>query len=134
MAIRKKTNKTVYILGAGLSKPADAPIQSEIINEILNLRSKNLSGKNKIIKNFLDDFEKFLKDELFIAPTEFGNVALEDIFTPIDRCIIDGISFRSLDSKKLIELREKIYSLIIFAIKTKLQNSTQKKSYMDDFP
>ena len=125
--------KTVYILGAGFSKPAKAPIQSEIIEEIFNLRKKNLGTKEKVIKGYLNEFEKFLENELFIDKADFKNVALEDVFTPIDRCIIDGISFRSLDNKKIIDLREKIYSLIIIAIKEKLQDSTQHKGYIDAF-
>jgi hypothetical protein len=126
-------DKTVYILGAGFSKPAKAPIQSEIVEEILNLRRKNFGTKDKTIKGYLDDFEKFLENELFINKPDFKNIALEDVFTPIDRCIIDGVSFRSLDNKKLVELREKIYSLIIIAIKEKLQNSTSHKQYIDKF-
>jgi NAD-dependent SIR2 family protein deacetylase len=125
--------KTVYILGAGFSKPAKAPIQSEIIQEIISLRIKQFGSKDKTIKNYLDDFEKFLENELFIDRDDFNKVALEDVFTPIDRCIIDGISFRSLDNKKLIELREKIYSLIIIAIKEKLKDSTEQKQYIDKF-
>jgi len=125
--------KTVFILGAGFSKPAKAPIQSEIIQEILKLRSGNFYDKDVIIKSYLDDFEKFLSDELFIHNEKFGDVALEDVFTPIDRCIIDGISFRSLDGKNLVELREKIYSLIIIAIKEKLNSATEHKAYVNVF-
>lgn len=126
-------DKTVYILGAGFSKPAKAPIQSEIVEEILNLRTKNFGTKDKTIKGYLDDFEKFLENELYIDRSNFKSIALEDVFTPIDRCIIDGVSFRSLDNKKLVELRERIYSLIIIAIKEKLQNSTSHKQYIDKF-
>jgi hypothetical protein len=126
-------NKTVYILGAGFSKPANAPIQSEIIKEILNLRNEHFGAKDKIIKGYLDQFEKFLANELYIDRADFKNIALEDVFTPIDRCIIDGVSFRSFDNKKLVELRERIYSLIIIAIKEKLKNSTQHKLYIDKF-
>lgn len=72
-------DKTVYILGAGFSKPAKAPIQSEIIEEILNLRGSNFGSKDKLIKGYLNDFEKFLEDELFIDKKQFKNVALEDV-------------------------------------------------------
>src|SRR5690606_16602072 len=68
-----------------------------------------------------------------IDKADFKSIALEDVFTPIDRCIIDGVSFRSLDNKKLVELRERIYSLIIIAIKEKLQKSTSHKQYIDKF-
>lgn len=124
-------NKTVYILGAGFSKPANAPIQSEIVFEILKLGKLNFGNKTSTVKGYLNDFKKFLQEELYIDPKAFKDVALEDIFTPIDRCIIDGISFRSLDNKKIIELREKIYSLIIIAIKEKLRRSD--KDYINKF-
>ena len=126
-------DKTVYILGVGFSRPAKAPIQSEIVEEILNMRNKDFGNKDKIIKGYLNDFEDFLEDELYINKTNFTSIALEDIFTPIDRCIIDGVSFRSFDSKKLVDLREKIYSLIIIAIKEKLENLTSDKQYIDKF-
>ena len=103
------SDKTVYILGAGFSKPAKAPIQSEIVEEILNLRSINFGNKDRFVKNYLDEFEDFLENVLFIDKLSFKSIVLEDIFTPIDRCIIDGISFRSLDNKKIIELREKLF-------------------------
>lgn len=126
-------DKTVFILGAGFSKPAKSPIQSEIIEEILKLRNGYFGDKDKIIKGYLDKFEKFLSFELFIDPKNFSGVVLEDVFTPIDRCIIDGISFRSLENNKLVELRENIYSLIIFAIKEKLNSSSSQKYYIDNF-
>jgi len=125
--------KTVYILGAGFSKPAKAPIQSEIISEILKLESLSPIDDNVIILGYLKEFKKFLSEDLFIHENEFHNVALEDVFTPLDRCIIDGISFRSLDNKKLVDLREKIYSLIVFAIKEKLSDSSNHKNYIDEF-
>lgn len=129
-----KPSKTVYILGAGFSQPACVPLQKEIIGEILKLRDEDFDDRNRFMKEYLDEFNLFLSEQLFIAPTLFKDVALEDIFTPIDRCIIDGISFRSYDNKDLIELREKIYSLIIIAIIKKLESSSSlSRSYIDDF-
>lgn len=126
-------HKTVYVLGAGFSKPAEAPIQAEIIKEILNLETSTFLEDNSTIQGYLKDFKKFLSEDLYIADKDFHEIALEDVFTPIDRCIIDGISFRSLDTKKLVDLREKIYSLIVFAIKAKLSGASNKKSYIDEF-
>ncbi len=130
-----KPPKTVYILGAGFSQPACVPLQKEIIGEILKLRDENFGEKDELIKLYLHELESFLENELFIKRADFGNIALEDIFTPIDRCIIDGISFRSHDSKDLVELREKIYSLIIIAIINKLESSrtSSQSSYIEDF-
>lgn len=125
--------KTVFILGAGFSKPAQAPIQSEIIKEILKLDDGFYGDKDELIKRYLVEFKDFLKKELYIDEGGFENVALEDIFTPIDRCLLDGISFRSLDVKALVDIREKIYSLIIVAIKNKLSNIYEEKKYIDDF-
>ncbi|HBS87331.1 MAG: hypothetical protein A2W91_17285 [Bacteroidetes bacterium GWF2_38_335] len=126
-------NKTVYILGAGFSRPANAPLQSEIINDILKLKGFAFDQRDQFIRNYLDDFEKFLEQDLFISKDKFRNIALEDIFTPIDRCILDGISFRSYYNRELVELREKIYSLIIAAIMERIIFRGNSKSYIDDF-
>lgn len=125
--------KTVFILGAGFSKPANAPLQSEIIAEIFKLKERNFQEHERIFEEYLSDFSNFLSEDLYIDEAKFNGVSLEDVFTPIDRCIIDGISYRSRSVKELVDLREKIYSLIVFAIKEILSYSVHKKDYIDSF-
>ena len=125
--------KTVYFLGAGFSKPANGPMQSELICEILKLRDGTKFLRDDIVWQYVDKFEKFLSDDLFIDKSSYREIALEDILTPIDRCILDRVSFRSIDAEHLVELREKIYALISIAIRERLASGSKSKAYVDDF-
>jgi hypothetical protein len=127
-----RTNKTVFILGAGFAKPAKSLLQNEIIGEILKINPIAFSPHEIKVSKYIVDFKDFLSKGLYISASQFHKVPLEDVLTPIDRCIIDGISFRSYDRKKLFDLRETIYSLIILAIKSTLDHSNNK-NYIDKF-
>lgn len=127
-------DKTVFVLGAGFSKNENAPLQSEIIKEIFKIKSKDLAPDfRKIFTRYRNDFKAFLSDTLFIAETHFGNLALEDIYTPIDRCIIDNLAFRNIPPKDLIELRQKINGLIIIMMDYKLHLTRTKDSHIEKF-
>lgn len=123
--------KTVYILGAGFSKPAGAPLQFELVEDIINLRNENFHQQDIILKK-LNKFENFIENQLYIDKTNFNKVTLEDVFTPIDRCIIDNVSYRGLLPKNLKSLREDIYNLIVVALKERLDKNDNKR-YIDDF-
>ncbi len=125
-------NKTVYILGAGFSKPAKAPVQSEIINEIFLLDPIELDSRYKdiFIKN-RDAFKEHLTNTMYIQESKLGDVQLEDVYTPIDRCIIDNQSFRNIAPEKLMNIRDQINSLIIILYDHKLRNISNV--YIDDF-
>ena len=68
------------------------------------------------------DFSNFLENNLYISPNYFNITTLEDIYTPIDRCILDNVSFRNLDKTNLINLRQKINALLVMLIRQKLQS------------
>ena len=53
---------------------------------------KILHGGNERLIKAKDNFIGFLKEELHIYEDHYCNVQLEDIFTPIDRCVWDGLS------------------------------------------
>lgn len=117
----RSPQKTVYVLGAGFSHPARAPLQAEIVREILALdRTYEGEGKNEIGRA-LTNFRRFLEEGLCLDPERFDRVMLEDVFTPIDRCVLDGVSFRQYDVRELVELREQVFSLILFAIAGRLR-------------
>ena len=80
--------KTVYFLGSGFSKEAGGLVQNEIIKTILD--EDFTRGNERLIKA-KDNFIGFLKEELHIYEDHYCNVQLEDIFTPIDRCVWDGL-------------------------------------------
>ena len=105
--------KTVYFLGSGFSKEAGGLVQNEIIKTILD--EDFTRGNERLIKA-KDNFIGFLKEELHIYEDHYCNVQLEDIFTPIDRCIWDGLSIGRYSSRGLVELREEFNALMGAAV------------------
>ena len=81
--------KTVYFLGSGFSKEAGGLVQNEIIKTILD---EDFTWGNERLIKAKNNFIGFLKEELHIYEDHYCSVQLEDIFTPIDRCIWDGLS------------------------------------------
>lgn len=126
--------KTVYLLGAGFSKKAKAPLQSEIIKDVFELDPVELDEEYRelFIKN-RNSFKRFLQDVLFIARDKFKTVSLEDLYTPIDRCILDNISFRNISPKNLMNLRYKINALIVIMMKHKLDDLDLAHTHIGKF-
>ena len=119
--------KTVYILGAGFSKDLGAPLQNEILKEIFNTRDEN-NFSNAFIR-YRKELKDFMVNDLCFDETRLLSIKdedifppLEDIFTPIDRCIIDNSSFRNRSKSELIELRRHLNTLLIMMFKQKLEN------------
>jgi len=126
-------NKTVFFLGAGFSKDAGGPIQNEIIEKLLSLEFEIYYQYNETITKARKKFVNFLKNELHIERAQFENVALEDVFTPIDRCIADGISYRNHSVKSLVDLREDFHMLMAASIKYGVDLHTNITPYISDF-
>lgn len=104
--------KTVYILGAGFSIPGGGPRQDEIMRGILSLPDDGDTCSHR------ETFKKFLRENLNVDETR---VLLEDIYTPIDRCLADGLALKSLPKSELLSLRNKIDYLISLAIQNKFR-------------
>jgi len=120
--------KTVFILGAGFSAEANAPAQESLIKTIFDLHEKDPATFHYgSVKHFSD----FLTDHLNIPQKMHKLVPLEDIFTPIDRCLLDNISFRDLDREELVKIRETVYYLIGRALEEVLKDSQHR--YVEDF-
>lgn len=127
--------KTVYFLGAGFSADAGGPIQNGIIVSILCdkfVQKYNYKRTEKVI-NARDKFISFIKDDLLIPENLWKHIVLEDVFTPIDRAISNGRSFKKYDSKKLVDLREEFHYLMGAAIQFGVDNPESNKTYVDDF-
>jgi hypothetical protein len=103
--------KIVYVLGAGFSIPAGAPLQAKILADIFALDLR--VGRVGAVRARL---EEFLREDLRILSDDMENVALEDIYTPIDRCIADGTALKSRSAAQLAQLREDLGYLISVAI------------------
>ena len=92
-------DKTVFVLGAGFSKNENAPLQTEMIKEIFKIKTRDLTpGYRRIFTRNRNDFMSFLSDALFIEESHFEDLLLEDIYTPIDRWILDNLSFRKIQA------------------------------------
>jgi hypothetical protein len=60
----------------------------------------------------------FLRESLNVDETR---VVLEDIYTPIDRCLADGLAFKSISKQELLSLRNTIDYLISLAIQDRFR-------------
>ena len=116
--------KTVYILGAGFSKSAGAPLQSEIIRDIYSVQRHDLNDLD--YKDLFFEYREVLSyilSEIFYAkPEQYADFPLEDIFTSIDKCIIDNISLRHFSKEQLLNIRQKINALIAMLMDYKLKS------------
>jgi hypothetical protein len=121
---RKK--KTLFILGAGFSMDAGGPAQAQILKKILGMSNESVdSAKTRFIN--------FSLEHLGISEHRLSTVSLEDIYTPIDRCLADGSSLRGLDISNLLSIRSNIDFLIAKAIESELRGQESKSHYIREF-
>lgn len=126
-------DKIVYVLGAGFSMNAGAPSQAALIEEIFNLKKSYKKSSQAKVQTWVDKFDDFLKDTLLVTEAEKKYATLEDIFTPIDRCIAENISFRQHTPKDLTELRDIFNRLIILAVRSAIENSKKSQASIETF-
>ena len=120
----KPVKKTVYILGAGFSQPAGGPSQAAIMRKVMTLPpSPNVDIRLRNLKSFLTG-------HLGIPTDKLANVSLEDVYTPIDRCIADGVSLRGKTPIELQELRSNLDSLIAIAIEDCIGRAPRNQHYV----
>ncbi len=127
-------NKKVFILGAGFSAGAGLPTQFELTKEIFNPQFSN--GKYSSEEYSLFDTQKklinLLKNDFGIDEKSDYLLSLEDIYTPLDRCIVENSNFRSFQPEELLNLRQTIDAILILAIKAK-SGLTKKAEYIEKF-
>lgn len=121
-------NKIVYVLGAGFSKGAGAPSQEQLVGKIFKIASQ---GPNEYQSDAVKKFKNFLEESLCIPEAIHESIPLEDIFTPLDKCASDNISFRNLNVNQAAEIRSIVYYLIGKTMEILLRNS--EKGYIDTF-
>lgn len=121
-------NKTVYILGAGFSMSAGAPSQEKLVQKMFELhrQDKYIFSNSAILR-----FRKFLTSTLNIPKEQHNEIPLEDIFTPLDKCIQDNLTFRDLNVDQAKEMRGIIYYLIGKTLQYILR--INDKDYIDNF-
>jgi hypothetical protein len=102
--------KTVFILGAGFSAPAGGPSQANLIQEIYAL------APTPDIAVAREHLSTLLTSTFNIPTAKLPSVQLEDIFTPIDRCLADGLALKGVTQAVLQTVRLDLEYLISKAI------------------
>jgi hypothetical protein len=121
--------KTVYIIGAGFSAPAGGPNQALLLKHIFDL-DNNLPK----VRQYKEALKDLLVGTLHVAPDCLDQVSLEDIYTPIDRCLADGVSLRSKTTAQLQTLRGQMEYLISVAINEGFERTRRpNEKYADEF-
>jgi hypothetical protein len=122
--------KTVYILGAGFSMEAGAPAQASLIAEAFRLYKE--APNNFDLRRF-GVFKRFLSSQINVAKKKFSETALEDIFTPLDRCLSENSQFRGIGLGKIMEVREAVFYCVGQTIQLILDRTDKSKHYIDLF-
>jgi hypothetical protein len=86
-------NKTVYILGAGFSMDSGAPSQAKLLQAVFDLKKEYAKKQKSKVHDWLKKVETFLDEGLFIKKSEMTDYSLEDIYTPIDKSLLEATSF-----------------------------------------
>lgn len=122
--------KVIFFLGAGFSAGVEnsdgtrVPSQEKIVEQII-LHEKHFPDEIK-------KFREFLINTMNIDEKYHNRIPLEDIFTPLDKCISGGIAYRNINSQEAKNMRELLDYLIGKTLEIILSKSP-KKEYIDYF-
>lgn len=123
-------DKVVYFLGAGFSAGVTnsegirIPSQEKLVEQIITHQNS--------FKSEYEKFKCFLEKTMDIPENYHVNIPLEDIFTPLDKCMSDGIAFRNISSDEAKQIRELVDYLIGKTLDILLTGNVDKK-YIDKF-
>jgi NAD-dependent SIR2 family protein deacetylase len=123
-------NDTVFFLGAGFSKAAGAPLQSELMGKVLDYNGFQYHNPIDEFKNRLNEF---LNDAFSLNEDQKRNFNLEDFYTPIDKCINEGISFRGYPVEYIQQIRNELSTLIGIVIDNELVGFRGNTGFIDTF-
>lgn len=119
--------KTIYVLGAGASKPSGAPMQAELLPLILDPardpRTRRLSSYGKFVRH-QQEVKAFL-ERVFRYPREM-DVTLEDAMTTIDRALLAKETVRGMPPVQLAEAQRALVACTVEVIAACLE-----RSYLD---
>ncbi|MHB8110904.1 MAG: SIR2 family protein [Syntrophorhabdaceae bacterium] len=114
-------SKTVYILGAGFSYPANIPGQAELLKKTLEYKPTFADGNILKAQGKVNDF----LDNVFDSNPK---ISLEDVFTIFDRCILSRERFRTYNWQELCETRKQLVFLILSIINKQFSGISKKAS------
>lgn len=122
--------KTVYVLGAGFSVDAGAPTQAAILRKAFDIYGQD-PGSFDCAKFSI--FKNFLSKQLGFADDQLSDVDLEDIFTPLDRCLAESSQFRGIGLESIMMVREAVFYVVGRTIQILLSQASESKKYIDRF-
>lgn len=125
--------KTTYVLGAGFSMQFGAPSQAKLLKSIYDLKDHEKYCKNPQVKKWIRNLDTFIIDALRVSEHEKIYYSLEDIYTPIDKSILESISFREYTPRKLADLRDQINKLVMIALRVEIEENSSKRKDIDIF-
>lgn len=112
---------------------AGAPSQANLLKAIFELSGEYKSKPKSPVHTWIGKLDLFLKKALYVSEKEKYYYTLEDIYTPIDKCVVEGISFRDYTPLDLLELRDCINRLVILAIRNSIDKSKKSKHSIEQF-
>lgn len=127
-------DKTVYILGAGFSYDAGIPTQNKLISKAFSLKDNFKAEEFDVFKGFLSAQLNIADDK--IADDKTDGIDLEDIFTPLDRCLSDNTQFRGINLDRITKVRQAAFYVIRKTIDLSLnlrESPTNSSAYIEDF-
>ena len=124
------SNKTIFILGAGFSMPAGAPKQTELLGGILNYEGQDFGNP---IFEWQTEIAAFLGSIFTVEKDKLKDISLEDIYTPLDKCISENVSLKGYSTDYLKEIQVKLNSLIAIFLNDRIVSSGKSKKHIGDF-
>lgn len=128
--MRNEKSRIVYVFGSGFSAPLGIPVQKRILAQVFSLKVTPEESVETV------DFENTRKEVEDFIEILFGDnierVTLEDIFTILDRALTFKEDFRQFSWSRLLEIRDKIVSCILFTFNY-LSNKSEKKTEFKEF-
>jgi hypothetical protein len=122
------SKKTVYVLGAGFSVNAGGPIQKDLLGNLLEITGGPEIDESKKL------LDEYLTQALSIKREHLSKFTLEDVFTPMDRCLADGSSIKGIATARLNKIRDSLQHLIAVAIHNRMASkSSDDKQYVYKF-
>lgn len=118
-----ENKKTVYILGAGFSMPAGLPNQAGLINKMLEIEKTENDNS----------FKNYIQNTLGLDLSKNYQIDLEDIYTPIDKTLINKTSLKNLTYNETFILRKDIDSLIARVISNEETPILNNDKYIETF-
>lgn len=98
--------------------------------EAFRLHSENPEYFNE---ERFNTFKNFLTTQLNIPEEKLPEVELEDIFTPLDRCLSENCQFRGISLDNILKVRESVFYVVGKTIQLILNQTKNSKQYINEF-